>query len=307
MSILVGKDTSLIIQGITGRLGQIHAGRTLEYGVNLVAGVSPGKGGQAVHGAPVYDSVDEALVMHSGINASMILVPPMGVKAAALDAIEAGVPLVVIITEFVPIIDMMHVVNRAKEKGVIIVGPNTIGVISPGECKIGVMPGDIYQKGRIAVVSRSGTLTHEVSSNFTFAGFGQSTCLCIGGDPVAGINHTEALQMLRDDEDTLAVVLLGEIGGVGEEQAARYIRESNYPKPVFAYIAGTQAPEGKKMGHAGAIVSGGQGTAQSKIQSLTESGVTVAETVGRLLALIREEDARLSGALSTVTPIEDTD
>lgn len=305
MSILVDQNTRVMIQGITGKQGRYHTERMLEYGVKVLAGVSPGKGGQEVCGVPVYNSAAEAVAAHPELNASMIIVPPPVVLSSALDAIDSGVDLVVIITEFVPVLDSLRYVTAAREKGVKIVGPNTIGVISPDKGKIGVMPGYIYKPGKIGIVSRSGTLTHEMSSNLSFAGFGQSTCIGIGGDPIGGMTHTDALAMFWDDPDTEAVVMIGEIGGSSEEDAARYIQETKYPKPVFAYIAGAQAPEGAKMGHAGAIVSKGTGTAQGKIKCLKEAGVYVGETTGRVLELIRQVNETMGGVLKTVEPISD--
>lgn len=307
MSILVGEHTHIIIQGMTGKMGRVHAKRTLEAGTNLLAGVTPGRGGEYVWDIPIYDHVSEAVQEHPQINATMILTPPPAVLGAAMEAIEAGIKLIVIITEFVPVHDSLKIVKRAESLGAVVVGPNTIGVISPGMSKIGVMPDYIYKKGHIGIVSRSGTLTHEVASNLTFAGFGQSSCLCIGGDAIGGLNHTKGLEFFKEDEDTAAVILIGEIGGTSEEDAADYIRETGYQKPVFAYIAGVQAPVGKKMGHAGAIVSKGKGTADSKIRKLQQAGVKVAETTGRLLQLIREEDERQQHYLRTVEAICDID
>ena len=306
MSILVDEATRVLVQGITGRQGRYHTQKMLEYGVQVLAGVSPGKGGQEVCGVPVYDTAAQAVAALPELNASLVIVPPPVVLSSALNAIDAGLKLVVVITEFVPVQDSLRYVTAARERGVTIVGPNTIGVISPGKGKIGVMPGYIYKPGHIGVVSRSGTLTHAMSSNLSFAGFGQSTCVGIGGDPICGLTHTEALALFRDDPDTQAVVLIGEIGGSSEEDAARYLRESGYPKPVFAYIAGAQAPEGAKMGHAGAIVSGGTGTAQGKIRCLRQAGVQVGETTGRILELIRAANEKMGGALATVEPITDT-
>jgi succinyl-CoA synthetase alpha subunit len=305
MSVLVGKETRLLVQGITGKQGRYHTQRMLDCGMAIPAGVSPGKGGSEAEGVPVFDSAAEALQKHPEINASMIITPPKAVLSSALEAIACEIPLLVIITEFVPVLDTLRFVRAARERGVTIVGPNTIGVISPGKGKIGVMPEYIYKPGKIGVVSKSGTLTHEISSNLSFAGFGQSTCLCIGGDPIRGLSHTEGLALLRDDPDTLAVILIGEIGGLSEEDAAQYIAETKYPKPVFAYIAGAQAPEGKKMGHAGAIVSGGMGTARSKIERLRAAGVTVCPTVGCVLEEIRDLNGRMGGALATVEPLRD--
>jgi succinyl-CoA synthetase alpha subunit len=286
MAILVNKGTKAMIQGITGKQGMYHAKKMLEYGSDLVAGVTPNKGGQNIEGVPVYNTVKEALENHSEINASLVLVPPKFVKASATEAIEAGIKLVVLITEFVPVHDSMEIVELANEKGAKVVGPNTIGVISPGISKVGIMPGYIYSQGNVGIISRSGTLTHEMASNLTHNGIGQSTCIGIGGDPVIGMTHREALEIFRDDEDTEAVVLIGEIGGVGEELAAQYMIDKGYPKPVYAFIAGRTAPEGKKMGHAGAIVSGNMGTAKSKISMLNKAGVQVADTLGQVVDML---------------------
>lgn len=305
MSILVGKDTHMMIQGMTGRMGREHAQKTLEAGVNLLAGVTPGKGGDEVWKVPIYSHVSEALAKFPQINATMILTPPPAVLTAALEALNEGIKLVVIITEFVPVHDTLKIVKQAQKTGAFVVGPNTIGVISPGLGKVGVMPDEIYKKGHIGIISRSGTLTHEVSSNFTFAGFGLSTCLCVGGDMIGGIDHKTALELFRNDEDTAAIVLLGEIGGTSEEDAAEYIRNTHYPKPVYAYIAGVQAPAGKRMGHAGAIVSAGKGTAVSKINHLKKAGVQVAETTGQLLELIKIENERQENYLKTLLSMED--
>lgn len=302
MSVLVDQDTRIVIQGITGRQGRYHAGRLLAGGFRVSAGVSPGKGGRQVEGIPVYDSVSQALTRHPEINASLILTPPAAVLSAALEAIQAGIPLLAVIAEFVPVLDSLRYVTAAREAGATVVGPNSIGVISPGKGKLGIMPEYIYKPGRIGILSRSGTMTHEMASDLSFAGFGQSTCIGLGGDPVCGLDHTEGLELLRGDPDTDVVVLIGEIGGAGEENAARYIRQTHYPKPVFAYIAGARAPEGKKMGHAGAIVSGNTGTVRTKIEALTRAGVPVAHTMGGLVELIREENVRLGGRLLTVEP-----
>lgn len=307
MSILVDEGTNLLVQGITGKEGRTHTRRSLEAGVHVVAGVTPGKGGEEVCGVPVYDHVAQALAVHPEINATMILVPPKAVLSAGLEALEAGLKLIVIITEFVPAHDTLKILRKAKEKSAIVIGPNTIGVISPGRSKIGIMPDYIYKRGHIGIISRSGTMTHEVASNLSFAGYGQSSCLGIGGDMIVGMSHTDGLELFRKDEDTACVILLGEIGGVSEENAAEYIRQTQYPKPVLAYIAGAQAPAGKKMGHAGAIVSGGRGSAASKIKALRDANISVAESVGHLLDLIKEEDMRMGGFLQTVPPIQDMD
>ena len=304
MSIIVDETTRLLFFGMTGKFGRYHAERLNEaFPGMLVAGVSPGKGGIEVDGIPVYETAKEACARHRDINTALILVPPKAVLSSALDSLHAGVRLVVIITEFVPVKDTIAIVAAAKEKGAVVVGPNTIGVLSPGRGKAGIMPTEIYGRGHIGVVSRSGTLTHEVSSGLTFAGFGQSTCVGIGGDPVIGVDHKQALEMFLQDDETLAVVLIGEIGGSGEEAVARYMQEVNYSKPVFAVIAGAQAPENTKMGHAGAIVSGKTGTAESKIQALTEAGVVVAPTMGLLLEKVAQLDKAAGGMLKTCKPI----
>jgi len=305
MSVLVDNNTKLMIQGITGKMGQTHTKRSLEEGVSLVAGVTPGKGGQTVHGVPVCDNVAEALNAHPAINASMILVPPVAVLEATREAIRAGIKLIVIITEFVPVLDSMKIYIEAKENRVKVVGPNTIGIISPGKSKIGVMPSYIYQPGHVGIISRSGTLTHEVASNMTFAGIGQSTCICIGGDPIAGMSFIDGLELMLEDSETLAIIVLGEIGGESEEEASEYLIRTKYPKPIFGYIVGKNAPQGKKMGHAGAIIANGKGTAQSKISCLKTACVKVAETTGNLLELIKEEDKKRGGALTTLSPINE--
>lgn len=281
MSILVNEQTNVIIQGITGKQGTYHAARMLESGAKLVAGVSHGKAGREVEGVPVYDTVAEACAAHR-VDASLILVPAPAVLAAAAEAIEAGVPLLVVIAEHVPVLDTMRMVAMAREKGVRIVGPNTIGVISPGRTKVGIMPGYIYSKGPVGIVSRSGTLTHEMSSNLTYRGIGQSTCVGIGGDPIVGTNFVDVLELFREDPDTKLVVMIGEIGGGAEEQAAAYLKQG-YPKPVFAFIAGQTAPPEKRMGHAGAIVQGGAGTAASKMKLLEEVGVMVFPVMDQIL------------------------
>jgi len=282
MAILVNSDTQVIIQGATGTQGTYHTLKMLEYNVKLVAGISPGKCGQEVHGVPIYDTVSQAKKDHR-IDASMILVPPSGVLGAACEAIDNGIPLIVIITEFVPVHDSLKIQRLAKEAGIKVVGPNTIGIISPGQSKVGIMPGYIYSQGNVGIISRSGTLTHETSSNLSYNGIGQSTCVCIGGDPVKGIDFIDALKMFRDDDQTKVVIMIGEIGGAGEEIAAKYVKESKYSKKIIAFIAGQTAPAGKKMGHAGAIVSKGFGTAQSKIKSLSEAGIQVVNTLDQLL------------------------
>jgi len=287
MAILVGSNTRAIVQGITGRQGSFHTRLMLDYGTNIVAGVTPGKGGQEVWGIPVYDTVREALTEHDA-NASIIFVPARFAKEAVLEAIEAGLEVVVVITEHIPIRDTVEFLAHARREGVTIIGPNTPGIITPGECKLGVMPGHVFKRGRVGMVSRSGTLTYEIASQLTRAGLGQSTCLGIGGDPVVGLTFTEVLEMFKEDPETDAVVIIGEIGGNLEELAAQYIAEG-YPKPVVAFIAGRTAPPGKRMGHAGAIIMGRTGTAESKIRAFEDAGVPVAVCPGEVAELVARE------------------
>lgn len=282
MAILVNNDTRVIIQGATGKQGRYHTLQMLEYNVKVVGGVSPGKGGQLAHGVPIYDTVVEAR-KKSQIDASMILVPPAGVLAASLEAIENKIPLIVIITEFVPFHDTLIIRSIAAREKVRVVGPNTIGVISPGQSKVGVMPGFIYSEGKIGIISRSGTLTHEIASNLTYKGIGQSTCVCIGGDMIKVTDFVDVLRLFRDDEQTEVVIMIGEIGGASEEIAAKYIKANGYPKKIVAFIAGLNAPAEKKMGHAGAIVSKGFGTAESKMKHLDEAGVIVVRNLDEIL------------------------
>ena len=284
MPILIDRDSKLLIQGMTGRQGAYHTAKALEYGTRVIAGVTPGKGGQSVHGVPVFDTVADALAQ-GPVDVSMILVPPAGTLDAACEAIDHRIPLVVVITEFVPYHDALKIKATAREAGVRVLGPNTIGAISPGRSKAGIMPGFLYREGNIGIISRSGTLTHEVASNLGYMEKGQSTCVCIGGDAVKGLDFVDVLKLFREDGQTEKVVLIGEIGGAGEEAAARYIRDTAYPKPVLAFIAGVNAPPEKRMGHAGAIVSGGAGTAASKLEALAQAGVTVARTLADIYAL----------------------
>ncbi len=288
MAILVGSDTRAIVQGITGRQGSFHTKLMLDYGTRIVAGVTPGKGGQSVWGVPVYDTVREALAEHDA-SASIVFVPARFAKDAVMEAIEAGLELVVVITEHIPVRDTMEFLAHARREDVVVIGPNTPGIITPGECKLGVMPGHVFERGRVGMVSRSGTLTYEIAAQLTRAGLGQSTCLGIGGDPVVGLTFTEVLEMFEEDPETEAVVLIGEIGGNLEELAADYIRERGFPKPVVAFIAGRTAPPGKRMGHAGAIIMGRAGTAESKIKALEAAGVRVARTPKEVAALMAEE------------------
>lgn len=302
MSILIDQNTEMLIIGITGKQGRIHCKRTLESGAKLVAGVAPGKAGQEVEGVPVFDTVADARKQFPEIRSAMLLVPRQFVRDAAIDALHAGVKLLVIITEFVPVMDALQIVHEAKNLGARVVGPNTIGVISPGKSKLGIMPDYIYGKGHIGIISRSGTLTHETASNLTFKGFGLSTCVGIGGDPIIGMNHADVLELMAEDEETDAIVLIGEIGGTSEEMAAEKIREIGLNKPVYAYIAGRYAPENKKMGHAGAIVSGGMGTVKSKIKALEEAGVTVCPTLGKIVEYIDAYNQNTGGRLKTLDP-----
>ena len=304
---MITEDTRLIIQGITGKQGQIHALRTIESGTKLVGGTSPGKSGEKVCGRPVYNTVSDLLIEHPETNASMILVPPKFVYSATIEAIDAGIPLINIITEFVPVLDMLKLVNYAHKNGVIINGPNTIGMIKPGVGKIGVMPEYIYKKGHIGIISRSGTLTHEVSSNLAFAGYGESLCICIGGDTITGLSHSTALDYVLEDTDTKALILLGEIGGSSEEDVAQKIMSLNLSIPVVGYIVGVSAPEGKKMGHAGAIVSNGKGSAKSKVEAFRKAGIKVADTTGMILDYIKKIDTEMGGVLKTGEPFNEKD
>jgi succinyl-CoA synthetase alpha subunit len=279
VSVLVGKDTRLLVQGITGSAGGFHAKQMLEYGTQVVAGATPGKGGEKFEGkVPVFDTVAQA-VKATGANATCIFVPPPGAADAILESFDAGLALVVCITEGIPVGDMLAVRGVLEGLGgkTRLVGPNCPGVITPGACKIGIMPGHIHKAGHVAVVSRSGTLTYEAVGQLTAMGIGQSTCIGIGGDPVGGMDFVDALELFQADGDTHGVILIGEIGGGAEERAARFIKEK-MNKPVAAFIAGTTAPEGKRMGHAGAIIAGGKGTAAEKIKALEAAGARVAPT-----------------------------
>lgn len=302
MSILINQDTSMLIIGITGKQGRIHCKRTLEAGSKLLAGVAPGRGGQEVEGVPVFETVAEAREKFPEITAAMLLVPKQFVRDAALQALNEGIKLLVIITEFVPVMDALKIVDEAKKLGARVVGPNTIGVISPGKSKLGIMPDYIYGEGHIGIISRSGTLTHETASNLTFKGYGLSTCVGIGGDSIIGMNHADVLELFAEDDETDAIVLIGEIGGCSEELAAAKIKELNLQKPVCAYIAGMYAPENKKMGHAGAIVSGGMGTVKSKVEALKDAGVVVCPTLGKIVEFMEEYNVRTNGRLKSLEP-----
>jgi len=276
MSILVDRNTRIICQGITGKAGAFHARACLDYGSKLVAGVTPGRGGQTAEGVPVYDTVAQA-VAETGASATMIFVPAPFAADAILEAADAGVGLIVCITEGVPVMDMVRVSKALAGTDSRLIGPNCPGLITPGECKLGIMPGYIHQPGEVGVVSRSGTLTYEAVWQLSQRGIGQSTCIGIGGDPIIGTSFTDTLAMFEADPGTEAVILIGEIGGTAEEEAAAFVRE-RMTKPVMAFIAGQTAPEGKRMGHAGAIISGGQGKAAEKIGVLRSAGVTIADS-----------------------------
>ncbi len=274
MSILIDKNTKVITQGITGSTGLFHAQGAREYGTQMVGGVTPGKGGTSIDGFPVYDTVLDA-VKHTGATASVIYVPPPFAADSIMEAVDAGIELVCCITEGVPVLDMVKVKQYMIGKKSRLIGPNCPGIITPGECKIGIMPGYIHKPGRVGVVSRSGTLTYEAVWQLTCLGIGQSTCVGIGGDPVNGTNHLDVLKMFQEDPNTDAIIMIGEIGGTSEEDAAYFARE-HMNKPVAAYIAGVTAPPGKRMGHAGAIISGGKGTAAEKVAVLEACGVSIA-------------------------------
>jgi len=276
LGILVDRNTHVIVHAITGTQGMYHTELMQQYGTRIVAGVTPGKGGTQVLGVPVYDTVQEALEKHEA-NASIIFVPAPFATDSALEALDGGIKTVAIITEHIPIRDAVNVMSYAKQANAIIIGPNTPGIITPRECKLGIMPAHIFKAGGIGMVSRSGTLTYEIAAGLTRKDLGQSTCIGLGGDPITGLNFIDVLKMFKDDKQTKAVVMIGEIGGNLEELTAEYIMRENYPKPVVAYIAGRSAPPGKRMGHAGAIIMGKAGTAETKIKALEDAGVEVAE------------------------------
>ena len=276
MSVLIGKNTKLLIQGITGSQGMLHTRGCRDYGTNVVAGVTPGKGGQDFEGVPIFNTVQEA-VKTTAANASMILVPPAFAADAIMEAADAEIPLIVAITEGVPVVDMVTTVSFARQKGTRLIGPNCPGIITPGQSKIGIMPGPIHRTGSVGIVSRSGTLTYEAVGQITRVGLGQSTCIGIGGDPVNGTNFIDCLKLFEEDPQTEAIVMIGEIGGDAEEQAAEFVKE-NVTKPIVSFIAGQTAPPGRRMGHAGAIISGGQGTAEEKMSALQNAGIHVVKT-----------------------------
>ena len=291
MAIFIDNDTRLVVQGITGRDGSFHAGQMMEYGTQVVAGVTPGKGGQTFEGpdgktAPIFNSMDEA-VAKTGANASVIYVPPAFAAGAILEAADSGVSLVVAITEGVPVLDMARAHAFARDRGVRVIGPNCPGLISPGKCKVGILPAQIVEEGPIGLVSRSGTLTYEAVFQLTNVGLGQTTCVGIGGDALIGTNFIDCLEAFEADPDTTAIVMLGEIGGTDEQEAAAYVSE-HMSKPVVGFIAGQTAPPGRQMGHAGAIISGAAGTAAEKIKTFEDNGIAVAERPVDIVGLIQD-------------------
>ena len=294
MSVLVSRDTRVLTQGITGATGQLHTRLCREYGSQMVAGVTPGRGGTDFEGIPIFDTVTQA-VQATGANASVIYVPPAGAADAILEAADAGIPLVVCITEGVPVLDMVRVARWLEGRPTRLIGPNCPGVITPGECKIGIMPGYIHTPGRVGVVSRSGTLTYEAVYQLTQLGIGQSTCIGIGGDPIIGTGFIDALRLFQDDAGTDAVIMIGEIGGTAEEEAAAFIK-AHVTKPVVSFIAGQTAPKGKRMGHAGAIIAGGKGTAAEKMAALQAAGVTLSPSPARL-GVTMQDALRKAGKL----------
>ena len=280
MSILIDKNTRVVVQGITGKEGSFHTGQMKAYGTNIVAGVTPGKGGSEHEGVPIFDTLDDA-VKRTGANASVIYVPPVFAADAIMEAAAAQLPLVVCITEGIPVLDMVSAFDYLRDRSTRLIGPNCPGIISPGKCKIGIMPGHIHSEGRVGVVSRSGTLTYEAVHQLSNLGLGQSTAIGIGGDPIIGTNFVDALALFEQDPETDAIVMIGEIGGTDEEQAAQFVHD-NVRKPVVGFIAGQTAPPGRRMGHAGAIIAGGKGTAAEKMAAMQEAGIQVVKSPAEL-------------------------
>ncbi len=292
MSILINKDTKVICQGITGSAGMFHTTGCAEYGTQMVGGVTPGKGGQTAAGLPVFDTVEEA-VAETGADATMIFVPPPFAADAILEAVDAGIKVIAAITEGVPVLDMVEVYRRVRASGSVLIGPNCPGLITPGECKIGIMPGYIHNPGKIGIISRSGTLTYEAVWQTSNLGLGQSTCVGLGGDPIVGTSYIDLFKLYEQDDQTEAILMIGEIGGDAEEKAAEYVKE-HVSKPVAAFIAGATAPPGKRMGHAGAIISGGKGTAKEKQAALEAAGISVAPSPADMGAAIQAAIAKAS-------------
>ena len=287
MGIIVNSETRVLVQGITGAQGSFHTKLMLDYGTRIVAGTSPGKGGTAIHGIPVYDTVEEAQKADA-VETSIVFVPAPFALDATLEALDGGVKTVVVITEHVPVHDAVALMSFAEQKNALVIGPNTPGIITPGKCKVGILPAQVFEPGSVGVASRSGTLTYEIASTLSRSGLGQSTCLGVGGDSVTGLSFVDALELFRGDSETNAVALIGEIGGNIEEATAEYIARTRFPKPVVAYVAGRSAPVGKRMGHAGAIVMGKFGTAQSKVAAFEAAGVPVAGKPGDVGRLLKE-------------------